>query len=225
MHLRIARLLPGLLLAACATTPLPTPPPPPAPAHPAVVPLRPAAPPIRFVGGLNYPAQIALPPETEALIEVSTSDSEQLVASTRFALGGAPAPVPFSIEVPAVDDGVPLVLRASFVVNGRKRWRSHTLPVSSGKTQLGVLTLAPVAPSTMQYRCGEMLVGFSPGEDGRADLHLPSRNLVLHRTVTASGVKYEQPDNPATSFWVSGNDAQAQVDGESLPACTKLGAQ
>ncbi len=210
----------ALLLQAC-TSPAPAPPQTTPPA-PTIVPAAPAGPPTIYTGTLSYPAQTALPPDTDALVEVIDSRSEQVIAGTRFALDGRQAPVPFTLEVPAAGPDDAQLLRAAFVVNGRRRWRSQAQPVSPSRTALGVLTLGPIAPSVTHYRCGDLLVGFSPGEDGRADLVLPSRSLVLTQRATASGTKYVSADDPDTWFWSKGATASVSLAGEALPSCEQL---
>lgn len=211
------------LLAACAT-PAPPPPPPPAP----VVTPPPAAPiatATTYSGTLDYPMRIALPPDTAALVEVLDARDETPIAIARYALDGRQVPVPFTIDVPAAEAGAARVLRASFVVKGRKRWRSQTLPVSPAKTQLGTITLGPIAPPVDQYRCGETLVGLGPGEDGHADLVLPSRRLVLTQVPSASGAKYVQADDAGTWFWSKADEASVSIDGAPLPSCTRVGTE
>lgn len=222
MRIRPALLFCSLTVGAC-TAPAPAPSPPVAP-PPVAVPDAPARPAQTYDGMLDYPARIALPPATEALIEVATSRGEERVATSRFALDGVQVPVPFSIAVPATagDDG--LVLRAAFVVHGHKRWRSQPRPLSPDQPHVGALTLAPIAPSIAQFRCGEMLVGFSADEDGRADLQLPSASHALVAVASASGAKYARADDDSTWFWQKGDEAMVQIDGEPLPACTRVGA-
>jgi len=210
----------GLLLAACATPHTPSPPPTPLPTPAVTTPPLGAA--TSYTGSLSYPARIALPPDTDALIEVLDSRNETRIAAERFALNGRQVPIPFTVDVPATDAA--LVLQASFIVNGRKRWRSQTLPISAAQPTLGTITLGPIAPSVIHYRCGEILVGFSPGEDGRADLVLPSRRLVLDSAETASGAKYVDAQDAGTWFWSKGTAASASIDGVVLPGCVRADA-
>lgn len=218
---RLSALGCALLLQAC-TSPAPAPPQTTLPA-PATAPAPLAGPSTIYTGTLSYPAGIALPPDTDALVEVMDSRSERVLASTRFALDGRQAPVPFTLEAPAAGPDDAQLLRAAFVVNGRKRWRSQALPVSPSRTALGALTLGPIAPSIAQYRCGDLLVGFSSGEDGRADLVLPSRSLVLTQRETASGAKYVSADDPDTWFWSKGRTASVSLAGQLLPSCEEIG--
>ncbi|HMM76634.1 MAG TPA: MliC family protein [Gammaproteobacteria bacterium] len=211
------------LLAACATPP-PPPPPPPAPVVTAPPP-APAAKATTYSGTLDYPMRIALPPDTTALVEVLDSRSETPIAIARYTLDGRQVPLPFTIDVPAAEAGAARVLRASFVVKGRKRWRSQTLPISATKTELGTIALGPIAPPVDQYRCGETLVGLGPREDGHADLVLPSRRLMLTQVPSASGAKYVQADDAGTWFWRKGTHASVAIEGAALPACTRVGAE
>lgn len=210
----------GLLVLTACTTPTPPPvsspemPPPPA------APVTAAA---SYSGTLTYPLRLALPPDTDALVEVLDSRSEQVVTSSRFPLAGRQVPVPFSIDVPAsATEGQ--VIRAYFVVNGRKRWRSETWPLSPERPVLGALTLAPVAPSMAQWRCGDVLVGFAQTEDGRADLILPSTRYVLDERSSAHGSVYLSGTDPGTWFRREELRARVSIAGRELPACTRVGA-
>jgi len=188
-------------------------------------PPAPAAAATTYAGSLGYPARIALPPDTTALVEVLDSRDETVIAVARYALDGRQVPLPFTVDVPAAAPDATRVLRASFIVNGRKRWRSQTLPVSPMKTRLGTITLAPIAPPVDQYRCGETLVGLGMGEDGHADLILPSRRVVLTQVTSASGAKFVQASDAGTWFWSKGAEASVSIDGKALPGCVRVGAE
>lgn len=211
----------GLLVLTACTTPTPR------PVSSPVMPAPPAAPvtaAASYSGTLTYPLRIALPPDTDALVEVLDSRSEQVVTSSRFPLDGRQVPVPFSIDVPA-SATAGQVIRAYFVVNGRKRWRSETWPLSPARPVLGALTLAPVAPSVAHWRCGEVLVGFAPTEDGRADLILPSTRYVLDEQSSARDMVYLSGTDPGTWFSLEEKRARVSIAGRELPACTRVGAE
>lgn len=210
----------GLLVLTACTTPTPPPVSSPVVSPPPAAPVTAAA---SYSGTLTYPLRIALPPDTDALVEVLDSRSEQVVTSTRIALDGRQVPIPFSIDVPASTTRGQ-VIRAYFVVNGRKRWRSETWPLSPAHPLLGALTLAPVAPSVVQWRCGEVLVGFAPTEDGRADLILPSTRYVLDERSSAQGTVYRSGTDPGTWFRLDDMRARVSIAGSELPACMRVGA-
>jgi len=211
----------GLLVLTACTTPAPPPVSSPEVSPPPAAPATAAA---SYSGSLTYPLRIALPPDTDALVEVLDSRSEKVVTSTRFPLDGRQVPVPFTIDVPAsATEGQ--VIRAYFVVNGRKRWRSETWPLSPARPVLGALTLAPVAPSVAQWRCGEVLVGFAPTEDGRADLILPSTRYVLDERSSAQGSVYLSGTDAGTWFRLEALQARVSIAGRELPACTRVGEE
>lgn len=224
MHVTTKRRLCWLsaLIGAC-TTQAPVPPAPSPPVHAPPVPTAAQAA-LTYEGTLSYPLRIALPPDTEALVEVLDSRSEEVVAVLRMALDGRQVPVPFSIDVPAAAPGAARVLRAAFVVNGRRRWRSQTLPLSDAQPRLGTLVLGPIAPSFERYRCGDTLIGFAATEDGRADLELASRRYVLDEVRVAGGLKYVSPIDTGTWFLRAADAVTASVEGTRLPSCTRIGS-
>ncbi|WP_321350047.1 META domain-containing protein [Halopseudomonas oceani] len=48
--------------------------------------------------------------------------------------------------------------------------------------------------------------------------------FLLERVVTASGARYEAPDDSSTSFWNKGDQGLLTIRGESLPECEPAGA-
>ena len=48
--------------------------------------------------------------------------------------------------------------------------------------------------------------------------------FLLERVVTASGARYEAPDDSSTSFWNKGDKGLLTIRGESLPECEPAGA-
>jgi putative lipoprotein len=74
----------------------------------------------------------------------------------------------------------------------------------------------PAFASTM--RCGEHEAVV--GVDGdTVQLQVAGERFTLRAVRTASGAKYEAPDDPGTSFWSHGRDAQVSVRGQAWPAC------
>lgn len=76
----------------------------------------------------------------------------------------------------------------------------------------------PAPAISASYRCGDMSVmaAFS-GDD--VTLTINGEDVVLHQAFSASGAKYEDPDNPDNVFWVKGDEAQLTLGGEENLSC------
>jgi uncharacterized lipoprotein YbaY len=95
-------------------------------------------------GELSYMQRIALPPDSEAVVEFRTAD-DQLRGETRFGSDGRQVPLPFALEVPADAEGL---VRAAIWSGGRPAWLSDPVEVeaSDQPLELGTLMLKPLTP-------------------------------------------------------------------------------
>lgn len=76
----------------------------------------------------------------------------------------------------------------------------------------------PPPATSASYRCGDISVmaEFS-GDD--VTLTIDGKDFVLRQAVSASGAKYEDPENPDNVFWVKGEEAQLTLGGEETLQC------
>ena len=175
--------------------------------------------PVRAVEGvLTYGARIALPPEAHAIVEIRGVD-DALLAETRWRTEGRQVPLPFTLEMPA---GVEGRLRGGVFRGGEPLWVSPPVAIAAGDEPLdvGEVDLAPFPPMGFASRmsCGgrEVGVGFV---DDRAILEVDGTRHELAPVRTASGAKFEAPDDPGTYFWSKGETAMVSLDGALLPEC------
>lgn len=77
------------------------------------------------------------------------------------------------------------------------------------------------AHSSTTFRCGDVIVRFTPGDGDMADMQIANNAYAMQQVVAASGAKYENLGNPDTVFWNKGDGAFVSVDGTSLPECRK----
>ena len=72
------------------------------------------------------------------------------------------------------------------------------------------------------FMCGGLQVQLAPGDDG-ARLIAGTQVFELHRTRTASGARYDAPeDSSGTFFWDKGDIATVVVQGDTYPECRRL---
>ena len=72
------------------------------------------------------------------------------------------------------------------------------------------------------FECGGRQVEVSPGGDG-ALLTADTQVFELHRTRTASGARYDAPEDPSgTFFWDKGDLATVVVHGDTYPECRRV---
>ena len=71
---------------------------------------------------------------------------------------------------------------------------------------------------TYVWQCGDhrLSVVF---DDETAQMDADGRQVTLRQTVTASGARYEAPDDPGTWIWNKGRDLTASLAGTELPPC------
>jgi membrane-bound inhibitor of C-type lysozyme len=72
------------------------------------------------------------------------------------------------------------------------------------------------------FECGGRQVALVPADHG-ALLTAGTQVFELHRTSTASGARYDAPEDPrGTFFWDKGDLATVVVQGDTYPECRRL---
>jgi hypothetical protein len=72
------------------------------------------------------------------------------------------------------------------------------------------------------FECGGRHVAVAPADDG-AFLTAGTQVFELYRTRTASGARYDAPEDPrGTFFWEKGGMATVVVRGDTYPQCHRL---
>lgn len=171
-----------------------------------------------LAGELVHRERIALPAAAHALVEVRGAD-DAVLASRRLATAGRQVPIPFALEMPA---GVAGTLRAGLFAGGEPLWVGEPVAIPAGDAalDLGAIRLVRFAPMGFAHRftCGgrDVAVGFA---DDRALLEVAGERLELARVRTASGARFEAPDDPGTWFWSKGETALVSLAGALLPEC------
>ena len=84
-------------------------------------------------------------------------------------------------------------------------------------------TAAPAAPFSAAFQCGDARIRFS-GAGETATLEANGDTYFLEQAVTASGAKYEDPDDPQTYLWNKGRKASVSIRGAMLPECEEIEA-
>jgi len=169
-------------------------------------------------GSLTYRERMALPADALAVIEARDARG-RLLGEATFATRGAQVPLPFALGIP---EGFDADLRAAIVVEGQPMWFTVDVPVSAGTepVSLGEIVLRRFVPMRLAstLRCGqrELRVGF---HGPNAVIDIDGERRVLERVSTASGVRYEAPEDPGTWVWSRRNRALVSIDGEELPEC------
>ena len=174
---------------------------------------------IRMIdGSLTYRERVALPPGALALIEARDARG-RLLAEATLGTRGAQVPVPFTIAVP---EGVEAELRAAFALDGRPEWyvTGVAIPAGAEPVSLGEVTLARYIPMgfASTLRCGhrELAVGFF---EANAVLEVDGQRRVLAPVPSASGARFEAPEDPGTWVWSRGDAVGVSLAGEELPVC------
>jgi len=169
-------------------------------------------------GAFVHRERIALPPAAQAIVEVRGAD-DAVLAVTRLETEGRQVPIPFALEMPA---GVAGTLRAGLFAGGEPLWVGEPVAIPAGDAalDLGAIRLVRFEPMGFAHRftCGgrDVAVGFA---DDRALLEVAGERLELARVRTASGARFEAPDDPGTWFWSKGETALVSLAGALLPEC------
>lgn len=185
--------------------------------------------PVVVTGELYYYERVDLPGGTEALLEVMGSERSGPVAEQVIPMDGRRLPVAFELTVDRDflrGPDVP-VIRAAFRSEGKILWASQPVPVDPAqqRVDLGRILLEQIqaVPIRSVYRCEDREVRTRIEADFLV-LEVDGESYRLEPVISASGARYRDPDEPATSFWSKGQEARVVVRGEGLPGCLAEGA-
>lgn len=221
-----AAALAGLLLgsvAACAGTP-------PGTGSPTAAAI-PASETLTIRGSLTHLARIALPPDSESVVELrdaAISDGP-VIAEQRTELAGTQVPVPFELTVmrARLDDGSTYAVRAAIVTGGRASWVSEPVTIDPGRpvVDLGLVVLEPYTALAFvtRWTCGGEAVSVGYAGD-QAILVVGGASIPVQSVPSASGVRYDAVLDPATFIWSKGDRAMLEVTGRAYPECTHVAA-
>jgi heat shock protein HslJ/uncharacterized lipoprotein YbaY len=180
-------------------------------------------------GALDYPARIALPADSRAIVElrdVSRPDGA-VVAERRIELAGRQVPIPFELALDRakLDPARRYALRGGVLSGGRPAWATDPVMVdrASGVVDLGTLPLHPVrtAGFATDFQCGDQRATVSFTQDAMR-LEVGGQAFDLRQAVSGSGARYEVPGDPTTSFWNVGRRATLVVKGRTFPECVQV---
>ena len=186
---------------------------------------------ISVKGSLAYPARIALPPETRAVVELRDTSvaNGRVVAEQRIDLQGKQVPIPFELTVDRAKlvDGRQYSVRAAFFLRGRATWVSDPVAITHQARVIDVGTLDMKPYTALAFasdlRCGDqkVTIGFV-GNVMR--LTAGDQSFDMRPVASASGSKYEPVGDPSTRLWTKGSEATVAIKGVTYPPCTKSGA-
>lgn len=167
--------------------------------------------------------RIALPFGTSFLVDLVDSD-DNTITNSRQSVGETQSPFAFGLDVPS--DG-PLILRAGVRVPGGRLWLTEPVAIPPGIEDVSLPQLRAIATPPMGFasllECGGQYleIGFLPEE---LRLRFNEQVLTMVPRPAASGVYYEQADNPATSAHLKGESAILSIDGAQLEECRFIAA-
>lgn len=174
-------------------------------------------------GSLTYRERIALPPQTEALVDVVAAPGGPVIASSRFGLEGRQVPVAFELDVAIPSEGAELTTQAAFLRGGEVAWLSEPVGavLNEGRAALGEIRMRrfDVGEVTARFTCGEVEVGFAPGGLQPA-LVVGDETFALRQLRSASGARYAAIGVTGTEFATKGEGALVTIRGERLAPCT-----
>ncbi|NCA71946.1 MAG: META domain-containing protein [Sphingobacteriia bacterium] len=185
---------------------------------------------LQVTGELTYLARIALPPESQVVVEVSDPavPNGQTLVEQRIELDGRQVPIPFalSIERAALTDDAPAPeVRGAILSEGLVRWLLEPTPIdlTSNSIALGALIMRQFEPieMTQSLICGEQPIRMGY-RDQWARLEIGTRQFDLRQTVAASGARYVALADPTTSFWSKGEGGWLEVAGIAFPQCDQV---
>ena len=184
--------------------------------------------PLTVRGELTSRERIALPTESEGLVELARTRDGLVVAEQRLALAGRQVPVPFEVKAhrSVIEDGATYLVRGAIAVNGRTRWVSDAVQIQArtGIIDVGALALKPyeTAAFSAPLMCGPRSASVGVGRSGEREilqLTVGNERFELYETAAASGARYEAVTDARTSVWFKGERATLTVRGETYPEC------
>ena len=179
-------------------------------------------------GELTSRERIALPTESEGLVELARTRDGLVVAEQRLALAGRQVPVPFEVKAhrSVVEEGAAYFVRGAIAVNGRTRWISDAVQIQA---RTGVIEVGPLALKLYEsaafsapLMCGQRSASVGAARAGEREilqLVVGNERFELYETATASGARYEAVTDARTSVWFKGQRATLTVRGETYPEC------
>jgi uncharacterized lipoprotein YbaY len=179
-------------------------------------------------GSLAYPARIALPPETRAIVELKDASvaDDRVVAEQRMDLEGKQVPIPFELSVDRAKlvDGRLYSVRGAFLLRGRATWVSDpvTITPQAGVIDVGTLAMKPYTSLAFatDLRCGERKVKIGLVGDVMR-LSAADQSFDMRPVASAAGSKYEAVGDPSTTLRTQGAEATVAIKGVTYPTCTK----
>lgn len=175
-------------------------------------------------GTIAYTMRIALPPDTQMAVELSTPSGP--VASFRQPTRGAQVPLPFRL---ADDTGAPLTLRAAIFIDGRPLWTSQPYPVAAGTddVDIGTVRLDPFIALgfAAQFACGDqrVAIGFLDQPPlPTARLRAGGTTHVLTQAPATRGRRFTDGATPETALRSQSGRIRVTLAGRTLPDCTPL---
>jgi uncharacterized lipoprotein YbaY len=180
-------------------------------------------------GSLTYRARIALPPDSESVVELRDAaiPDGPVIAEQRTQLAGAQVPVPFELTVTRARlvDGSTYVLMGAIVTGGRASWVSEPVMIDPVRpvVDLGLVVLEPYTALAFVtgWTCGGESVSLGYAGD-QAILLVGGDSIPVQPVPSASGVRYDGVNDPGTFIWSKGNRALLEFRGRAYPECTHV---
>lgn len=184
--------------------------------------------PLTIKGRLTYRQRIALPPNTNVVVELRDASMPEgpVVGEHRFALNQGQVPVPFELTVDRMklEPGKPYAIRGAFFSGARAIWLSEpkAIDISSSVIDAGALNMTQVKAQTFApaWRCGSQRVTTSFAGD-TMDLTIGNMSLAMRQMISASGARYEAIGDPQTTAWIKGDKMTLAVRGQAYPECRR----
>jgi uncharacterized lipoprotein YbaY len=185
-----------------------------------------AAPSPQITGRLTHAEEVALPPQSQLVVELRDEASDRVIAEQRQRLQGREPSIPFVLVVdPArVSAGGRYSVRALVQApDPQLLWLTEPKPVETSalRQDIGELQLVrserpPAFASTLDCGGRRLLFGVVKQQprlvEGR-------RGWTMRQEPAASGERFVAVDDPGTWLWFKGQQAQISVGGQLLPDC------
>jgi heat shock protein HslJ len=96
-----------------------------------------------------------------------------------------------------------------------------TIAAGDGPLDLGDLRLEMLSPGSFKtlMRCGETEIELEQVDEQLLRLRVDGQTIELVPVAAASGAQYAAKDDPVTSLWSKGHNAQLSLAGKALPEC------